>query len=153
MAQQGHLRLDPAGRREPSKGIAAKDAVTGDQDRQRVRPTGLPHSLRGRTHSFRDLAIGPRLAHRDVGHRPAHLDVQSRTPIEGQVEPRKATVKIGCQLPRRLDQKRRPLTGISVPVKPDQKAAALDQRHRAKARQDDRPGRVGNAAHPLSRPP
>ena len=147
MAQKGGLRLNPSRGGKATEPVGASDAVAGDQDRQRVRPAGLPHRLRRGADPFGDLAVGPGFTARDIRHRPADGSVKAVPPCKGQVEAGQSSVEIGLHLPRRFVQKGRTLAGVIAPVQPHEQPAVLDQRDRPERRQDGLARRVGDIAH------
>lgn len=77
--EKGDFCFDTACAGEPGKLAArAHDAVTGDQNRDRIGAARLPHGLRGDVQVFGDIAIGVGVSKGYGAHGVAHRDLKGR---------------------------------------------------------------------------
>lgn len=146
MPEQRHLRLDPAGGREAAKPAGTKHPVTGYEDRDRIRPAGLPDRLGGRAQSFGQIAVGAGFPQRDRGHGPPNIGVQPSPPVKRQVEPGQAAVEIRPKLPLRfLEGFTQPNCLPCAPIQPDDYASVFVEGQRTKGAGDSQPVHLGES--------
>ena len=162
VVKQVSLGIDAALGGEPTYPASAHDTVAGNKDRQGIASVGLTNRAGATTHHVRHIAVGARLAERNVKQRLPYLEtISCSRRCKRKREPGQVTIEIGVQLPTRLaKQLRLLLDATPSPVQCDDALFLLRHCQRTKRTMEGELRQIrlqaahhGTAARALSQEP